>query len=854
MPLIEREEHLAALTEYRDDAVAGSGRFVLLGGEAGVGKSSLIEAFVADTDVRTALGACDRLATPRPLAPVLEVASQLGVRSSTPRDELFGAVLDAVKQEPTLLVIEDVHWADGVTRDFLLYIAKRIGPLPVLAIASYRDDEGGADDPLRVMVGEAGRFQSTRRIGLPRFSRTGVKTLVEGSGLDPIEVHRLTGGNPYFVTEVLATGSLAPATVTDAVVSRAAALSKPARRALEVASQLGARFDALLLADASEGDAVGIDECLERRLLHAEDGHLAFSHEIARAAIEDETQPVRRIAIHRSILRALEARGDADTSRLAHHAAAAGDGDAVIRYALDAAAHASKMGAHTEARIHLANARRFASKLDDEGRARLLDDLSWECQLTDKVDDAIEAREASLEIWQRLGDMKKVGNAHRILARLYWYKVQDTPADRHQRAAIEVLETLPPGPELARAYGDMSGSHMVRNRAEPAIEYARKAIELGERCGSDEVVAHALNNLGSALAMSDRQQEGLPYLERSLQMSLDNGWTDHASRAYINLTSALLHRFDFSRGEVFLEEGIAFAEDRDLAIFSVCLMAERMYVDITRGRWDVALAEAVSLDSRSKTKQISQSGAAYTTGIIAVRRGEPDARELAQEALDMLNDTDEVQRRIPAASALAEEAWLRGDPEGVKTSVAMIWDEVLDRGSSVELGMIASWFARIGEPTDLPKPVGHPYDLQLQGRWAEAAEAWRTIGAPYDMACALYETDEVGALNEAFETFDRLGAKPGMALVATKLRALGARVPRGPRTATRDNPAGLTARESEILALVAEGLTNSEIATALFISEKTVEHHVSRILAKLGASSRREAARAARDMGLALQT
>ncbi|MQB01796.1 MAG: hypothetical protein GEU78_16200, partial [Actinobacteria bacterium] len=627
-----------------------------------------------------------------------------------------------------------------------------------------------------------------------------------------------------------------------------------ARRALEVASQLGARFDALLLADASEDDAAGIDECLERRLLTADGGHLGFSHEIARAAIEDEIQPVRRIAIHRSILRALESRGGADTSRLAHHAAAAGDGDAVIRYALDAAKHASTMGAHIEARVHLTNAQRFASKLDDAARARLLGDLSWECQLTDRIDDAIDAREEALEIWERLGEKRLVGTAHRMLARLYWYKAMDEPAEMHQRLSIDVLETLQPGPDLARAYGDMSGSHMVKNRTGPAIEYARKAIALGEQCSNDEVVAHALNNLGSAMGMGDHYDEGIAHVEHSLAMSLEGGWSEHVARAYINATSMTLHRFDFARGENFLEQGIAYAEDRDLVVFSVCLRAERMNLDLARGNWDAAVAEAVRLDARSKTKQISQACAAYTVGVVAVRRGEPDARTLAREAMAILSETDELQRRIPVASVLAEEAWLRGDGAGVKESVALVWDRALERASPIELGMLASWLVRIGEPVELPRPAGHPYDLQLQGRWSEAAEAWRTIGAPYDMACALLETDDVASLTEAFETFDRLGAKPGATLAAGKLRELGARVPRGPRTATRDNAAGLTARESEILTLVAGGLTNSEIARALFITDKTVEHHVSRVLTKLGATSRREAARAARDMGLVLQT
>jgi DNA-binding CsgD family transcriptional regulator/tetratricopeptide (TPR) repeat protein len=853
MQLIEREDHLATLSEYLGDAVAGSGRIVLLGGEAGVGKSALVARFVEDAKVRVATGACDGLATPRPLAPVLEIAEQLGLQPTT-RDELFGAVLDALKQEPTIVVVEDIHWADGVTRDFLLYLGRRLGTLPVLAIVSYRDDEGGANDPLRTMLGEASRFAAARRVGLPRFSPQGVGALIEGSGLDAAEVHRLTGGNPYFVMEVVASGSLAPTTVRDAVVSRASALSRPARRALEVASQLGARFDPMLLADASEADAEGVDECLERRLLHTDGDQIGFSHEIARAAIESEIQPVRRIAIHRAILGALENRGDADVPTLAHHAAGAGDGDAVIRYALDAAEQASTMGAHTEARTHLRIALRFAARLDDEARARLLDDLSWECQLTDQMDEAIRARTEALEIWERLEATIGVGVDHRSLSRLYWYKALNEDAVRHAERAIEVLETVPAGAELARAYGEMSGIYMLRQYIEKAIEYGKKAIALGEQTGSGEVVAHALNNVGSAIGCLRDYQEGLAMLERSLALSLEGGWPDHVARAYINIASVAGNRLDLARAERHINEGIAYADDHDLVAHGICLMGARADMALLRGRWDDALADADSLMSRSQTKQISQSCALYTKAAVAVRRGANDARALAVDAFELLSGSDELQRRVPIASVIAEEAWLRGDADGVRDAIALVWDEVVQRGSPSDVGILGSWLARVGALDTRPPAIVHPYDLQIDGRWAEAAEAWRRIDAPYETACALVETGDPSALTEAFETFDGLGAEPAAALVAGRLRALGERVPRGPRTSTRDHPAGLTAREDEILALVADGMTNAEIASALFISEKTVEHHVSRVLMKLDAPTRREAARAAQRLGLALQT
>lgn len=854
MQLIEREDHLATLSEYLNDALAGSGRMVLLGGEAGVGKSALVQRFVEDAEVRVAIGACDGLSTPRPLAPVLEMAEQLGLEPGTARDELFGTVLDALKQQPTLLVVEDIHWADGVTRDFLLYLGRRLGSLPVLAIVSYRDDEGGADDPLRRMLGEASRFAAARRVGLPRFSPEGVRALIEGSGLDADEVHRLTGGNPYFVTEVVASGSLAPTTVRDAVVSRAAALSRQARRVLEVASQLGGSFDALSLADASEADAEGIDECLERRLLLIDGDQIGFSHEIARAAIESEIQPVRRIAIHRAILRALENRGETDAATLAHHAAGAGDGDAVIRYAPEAAEQAAALGAHSEARTHLQIALRFAGRLDEEARARLLDDLSWECQLTDRVDDAIQTRKDALEIWKRLGSTLQVGVDHRSVSRLYWYKALDDLADHHAERAIEVLEGLPPGAELARAYGDMAGIYMLRNYMDEAIRFGKKAIALGERTGSAEVVAHALNNVGCVIGCNIDYEEGLAMLERSLEMSREGGWPDHIARAYINIASVAANRLDLKRSGDCINDGLAFADDRDLIVHEVCLLGGRADLALIHGHWDDALDDAEALMARSQTRQISQGSALYTQAAVAVRRGEPDARALILEAMSLMVGSDELQRRVPLTALLAEEAWLRGDTQSAAEAIAAAWDDVRQRGSPSDVGKLASWLVRVAALETRPPKIGPPYDLEIDGRWAEAAEAWRRIDAPYETACALVETGDPAAITEAFEIFDRLGAKPAASLAAARLRELGERVPRGPRSTTRHHPAGLTAREDEILALIAEGLTNAEIASALFISEKTVEHHVSRVLMKLDAPTRRDAARAAQRLGRALQT
>ena len=241
--LLERDAQLAALGDYARDAKAGEGRLVFVGGEAGIGKSALVERLAQDLpDARWSWGACDGLFTPRPLGPLFDLAGQLGgelaelCRSRAPRDELFGALLrQATAPGPLdVLVIEDAHWADEATIDLLRFLGRRIRSASVLLIATYRDDALHPADPLRLALGELASHRSTRRISLAPLSEPAVAALARGSGLAAAEIFRLTGGNPFYVTEVLQAGQDAvPPSARDAVLARAGRLTPAAREVLD---------------------------------------------------------------------------------------------------------------------------------------------------------------------------------------------------------------------------------------------------------------------------------------------------------------------------------------------------------------------------------------------------------------------------------------------------------------------------------------------------------------------------------------------------------------------------------------------------------------------------------------------
>ena len=359
MQLLEREASLASLADYAREARRGEGRLVLVAGEAGVGKSALVERLHDDlADACWSWGACDGLFTPRPLGPLFDLASTLGgeledlCRAGAAREDLFRALLRQVSESGTLniMVVEDVHWADEATVDMLRFLGRRLRAAPVLLIATYRDDGLAADDPLRIALGDLATQRSTRRVELAPLSADAVRILAGGSGLEAAALYRLTGGNPFYVTEVVQAGlGVVPSSARDAVLARAARLSGGSREVLDVAALIGARVELDLLTSAVACPPAAVDEILASGLLAEDGGWLRFRHEIARLAVEQAIPAHRRSAVHARILAALGSLGCDDDARMAFHAEAAGDRPAVLHHAPRAARQAAELASHREA-------------------------------------------------------------------------------------------------------------------------------------------------------------------------------------------------------------------------------------------------------------------------------------------------------------------------------------------------------------------------------------------------------------------------------------------------------------------------------------------------------------------------
>ena len=415
MMLLERDPVLASLRQYAHEAGQGEGRLVLIAGEAGVGKSVLVERFQCDLpDARWSWGACDGLSTPRPLAPLFDLARDLGgpladlCRGRPERDELFAALLSQVTDDDRLdvIVIEDIHWADEATLDLMRFLTRRIRTASVLVIATYRDDWLAPSSPLRLALGDLAARRWTRRLELPPLSVEAVRTMAAGTDLDADELYQLAGGNPFYVTEMLEAGTQGvPLSARDAILSRTGRLGDAARQVLETAALMGLRIDVSLLGDQQ----AALDELSASGLLVDEGIGLRFRHDIARLAIAQEIPAHRQAVIHAEILKALLVNGSGDDARMAFHAEGAGDDEAVVRHASLAARRAVDLGSHREAAAQYERALRWAAHAAPSELAELYTGLAEEATLSDQSQTAAHADEQALRLWRVL---EEIGRAH----------------------------------------------------------------------------------------------------------------------------------------------------------------------------------------------------------------------------------------------------------------------------------------------------------------------------------------------------------------------------------------------------------------------------------------------------------
>ncbi|MDX6233862.1 MAG: hypothetical protein QOH68_2939 [Nocardioidaceae bacterium] len=856
-PVVERQEILEQLVGIAGEAARGHGGLVLLSGEAGVGKTTLVEGFLDAVGDRLIVrrGGCDNVTTPAPLGPFLEAVPELADVSVPANGEdssaLFRTAAGVMSSAPSVVVLEDLHWADGASLDLLRHLGRRVSRMPLMLVVTFRSDELDDAHPLRVMLGDLATAPGVSRVAVPALTLAGVEQLAVavGSGIDVAGLHARTGGNAFHVTEVLAAGGDdVPITVRDAVLARTSRLSDGARRTLDAAAILGPGADVAVLTAVADRPLSDVDECVARGILRADRDTVTFRHELARLAVEETLTFESRRQLHARALAELTQRGCTDDRRLAHHAQEADDRGALLDHAMRAADLAAARGAHREAAEHQTTVLGILSA-DSPERPKVLDSLGNALCLLGRADEALVFEHEALELHRSAQNPRGAGRSMRRISRLSWMLGRGAVADQFARRAIEVLEPEGPAHELAMAYSNLAQIHMLSDDAHGAAQWGERALAMASDLGDEFVRAHALNNVGSSIATADDLEGGAAMLGESLRIALDHGFVDHAARAYCNLSVSLsLHR-RFEEAESVMAQGIAYSADRDLDYYGDYITAMLAKSAAERGDLDEAQRLVEHVLAIPHLAVVGRIPALATRGELeALRNG--GGEELIAEAMRLAEQTREPQRLAPVAMAQAELAWIQGRRDDAVETLDQLWEANAKHPHPWRTGELAWWLLVVDEQRELPVVAAGPFALMLDGRMSEAAELWRSLGSPLWAARSLAASSKIEDVRHGLAELEAIGALGLRDAILRDRQRHGLPAVRGPRAMTAAHPAGLTAREVEVLTLLGKGLTNAEIGASLYVSPKTAGHHVSAVLRKLDAPNRARAAAIALERGL----
>ncbi|HJR93869.1 MAG TPA: AAA family ATPase [Gaiellaceae bacterium] len=844
--LLEREDALAVLHGAHSEARAGTGRLVLVSGEAGIGKTSLVRAFTASIDRsgRVLEGACDALFAPRPLGPFADIAAttngrlrellELGAGSG----EVFEVLREELSVGRAVLVLEDLHWADEASLDVLRMLGRRLGSTPALVIGTYRDDELDRVHPLRMVLGELSSQPVAESIHLEALSAEAVTHLALGHDVDAAELRRVTGGNPFYVREVLEVGGNAiPTTVRDAVLARMARLSPEATEIVYAVALAPPELDAWSLQRVC-GSIDRFDEALAAGVLVAKSDNVAFRHELARTTIEETIGPARRVELHRRLLAALAepASGAPDLARLAHHAEGARDADAALRFAFQAAESAASVGAYREAAAQYARALRFADGRPPGERAALLEGRSRACYLADDQLEAIAVIQEAIACHRRAGTSEQEAVALAELVDYLTCRGLFAEAEEAVAEATRLIEGSTESSATARVLHARS-ILIYDSNLDASIGLAREAETIAARHGDLETAAEA--RITAATLESRRDAAvGRQILEAVAEDASERGLTLQAARALNNLGMLGIARYDHELANQSLSEAFEYCVDHNLDLWRINVVANWARSQLDQGRWTEAAELATQVLEDPRESPWPQCEALRVLALVRARRGDPGAREALDRTSTVGLSPEEVSAVVDLAAAGAEVAWLASGDVEAETATAL--EEARGRRAADDVARLSFWRRLAG--LDAPDSTE---------TWRESAEEWSHRGCPYETALALFAEGNEAALMRALAICQELGARPLATRVTRRLRQLGANgVPRGPRPSTRGNPANLTARELDVLELVSEGLRNAEIADRLVVSKRTVDHHVSAILRKLDARTRGEASATAQRLGI----
>lgn len=862
MELIERAHFFASL-EAQLEKTRDEGHCVFIGGEAGIGKSSLINSFCQThkEDCLIYTGICDALFTPRPLAPLYDIAGQLHdgfwqiSQLGSDRTALFASIFHQLSHQkrPTIVVFEDVHWADEATLDFIKFFIRRITQTCCLFLLTYRDNEIHTRHPLRHVMGELVRGSFTRLL-LPPLSRQAVEQLSEEKGYKGEDVYHISGGNPFYVQEILASYSPGiPDTIKDSILLVYNRQDDITKEIWDLLAVLPTGLEIAYLEKIDPHFKAATETSLNAGILVIQDGFVRFKHELYRRTIEESLSPLKRIDLNQQILARFQFRFEEkkQIERLIHHAKNANAYELVLRYAPGAAREAAGVGAHFEAAKLYITAITYYQGNDQEILLPLYEAYAYECYLTNQITEAIIYQGKVLASWKPKDNREKVGDSLRFLSRLWWYNGNRKKAEEYAEEAVQVLLQQPASYAKAMAFSNMSQLKMLADQPAECVYWGEKAIAMAQELQNEDILSHALNNVGTVrLKSSLTRQEGFEQLRQSLAIALHHSYHEHAARAYTNLSSMAVETKEYRTAQETLEAGLRYCDQRELDSWKNYMLCFKARLSLETGQWAEASTIASRLLEKSNLTPIVKIGALTVLATIRMRSEKPEVRPLLEEAKAMAFQTQEHQRIVPVMMAWLEYEWLTGQLHIDENELQDTIQLVEKTESSFQNSAFAFWLLK-ARNRSLALPERYMgYDFAEANTYKKAVQNWVRLGCPYEEAMLLMEGLEDDR-RKALTILQELGAETAYKKLKQELRAAGMKkIPRGMRESTRLNPRQLTNREVDVLQLLSQNMQNKEIANTLFLSAKTVDHHISSILLKLNVSSRGKAVTVGMDLGI----
>lgn len=842
--LIERERQLGALDEAF--AEPSSGAVVMISGEAGFGKTSLISVLAERLDHRYRMmpTACEPVGIPAGFAPLFELLDDLpedlvsDIRAASGRPAVYAGMLDLIKNEKVVLVIEDLHWADEATLGLVRYLGRRIGPTGSRLIVTYRPEELDFNPQLRLVIADLGPLAT--RLDLAPLSVAGVARLIGGLDMDAEAVHAATLGNPFFVEEIARNPETElPPNIQNAVLANVGRVPEETLEFIRTValSPDGVAFEHI--ADLGDVRGTHTDLGFQRRLLATNRGRIECRHELIRQSLISSTPPATSQRLHRRLLESLEARASAspDTARLAYHAIGAEDPDKAGDYSLQAARDAASSGAHREAAFHYINGLEHSEGTDADTLSETLLQAAREHSTINAFDTAVRLARRRLDL---VDSPEDVGRARAWVAFFEARKNELVPTRTEAEAAAKALRERSPTPELAIALGVLSWLEVVEGNWHRAVELGEEAVAIARDTGSVGAEVYAATNAGTARwFLGDRS--GIDEVEGAVRLGIAADGTEFTAKAINNLGVIALYSGDLHEARRWFSQLQDYSASHELDAWYIAAVSTMAWINVASARFDDADRD-LEIVLGQRTCQQTEIEKRVVSARLRMRRGDPGALGLIEEVFSDLETFDDHHMHVMGCVLGMEAAWLGVIPldGAIERYQRLRFSPVMarDRFGQAELTF---WAHRLG--VDLPEwePMGRAA-LELSGHAEEASAKWAKGGYPIEALITRAMALEAD-LDAIFTELAGLGAHGVSRGLRQELQRRGvARVPRGPRADTVENPAGLTNREMEVLALLRAGLSNAAIAENLYISEKTVGHHVSSVLAKLGVSSRGKAA------------